>query len=149
VYPLYKFSQSYSVSKKTLASNKSSISPHSHLKLSHIFANLESAMVQACSIYQSWPSPRFARSTPVPNDSTNELDRLLDNLQSTVSNIPPFTPGENTLVWVYTIAASQSSIPKHCAFFSSRLAELLDRIGHQDISGYLAGISVTWNYYRE
>jgi hypothetical protein len=96
-------------------------------------------MVQACSIYNY--SSSLNRPEIVYGSST-DLDDLLDNLRSTVSELPPYAPGENTLLWVYSIGASRSARAEHVAFFMSRLAELLSRIGYHDISGYLSTISM-------
>ncbi|KAH8820698.1 hypothetical protein F5884DRAFT_745045 [Xylogone sp. PMI_703] len=142
VHPLYQFTQSYNPTKKMISSGNLTHPPLSHSKLYDIFAILESATAQACSIYSYKGSPSSAENA---GTSTTELDLLLDNLQSTTTDIPPYAPGENSLAWVYSIALSRSTLPKHCAFFNSRLAELLRRIGYQNISDYLATVSMYKN----
>ena len=73
-------------------------------------------MAQACSIYNSKPTLSALEIIPGSATSPNELDGLLENLRSTVCDMD--APGENTLVWVYSIAASRSIRPEHGAFFS-------------------------------
>ncbi|KAE9370972.1 hypothetical protein N431DRAFT_485060 [Stipitochalara longipes BDJ] len=141
-HPLYKFSQGYNPSTKSFGPKDLLRLPCSPLKMCDIFASIENATAQACSVYNLRPALDHHESIPRSNASSSEIDILLDTLRTTVNNVPPFTPGENSLVWVYSIAASRSSRPEHCAFFTSRLAELLRRIGHQDISGYLSALSI-------
>ncbi|KAH8799136.1 hypothetical protein F5884DRAFT_742713 [Xylogone sp. PMI_703] len=124
VHPLYKFTKSYGQTKKATASKVSTHLPLSHSKLYGVFEMLESATSQACSIHGYWAYSTPTENALEPAATVTDLDVLLDNLQSTVSGIPPFAPGENSLIWVYSIAVSRSTRPKHCAFFTSRLAEL-------------------------
>jgi hypothetical protein len=136
------FNQSYNPTEKTFVSSGSSSTPHTNVKMCDIFTNIESATAQACFIYNAKSSLSTAGTSAAPSFRSDELEILLNNLQSTVSGIPPFALGENTLVWVYSVAASLSAKPKHCAFFASRLTELLSRVGHQDIPGYLTAVSI-------
>jgi len=140
VHPLYSFSQVYDSSKRSFG--QTDLLPRVQLKMCDIFASIESAMAQACSIYNLRPSLNPERVLG-SSTSSSEMDNLLDSLRSTVNGVPPFAPGENTLVWVYSVAASRSTNPEHSAFFTSRLAELLRRIGHQDISGYFSALSIS------
>jgi hypothetical protein len=141
VHPLYKFSQAYDPSKKSFGQTE--LVPRVQLKVCDIFASIEGAMAQACSIYNLRPSLNPHETILESRTYSSEIDTLLESLRSTVNGVPPFAPGENTLVWVYSVAASRSTRPEHCAFFTSRLAELLRRIGHQDISGYLSALSIS------
>jgi hypothetical protein len=137
VHPLYKFTEGYNPFTKSFKSTKFLRSPCNHAKMCDIFASIESTTAQACSIYNLISAYDHHESVSRLSTSLSELNTLLNALTSTVSNIPPFALGENSLVWVYSVAASQSSRPEHCVFFTSQLAELLRRVGHQDISGYL------------
>jgi hypothetical protein len=141
VHPLYKFSQAYDPSKRSFGQTE--LLPRVPLKVCDIFASIEGAMAQACSIYNLRPSLDPRERIVGSSTFSSEMNILLDSLRSTVNGVPPFAPGENTLVWVYSVAASRSTRPEHCAFFTSRLAELLRRIGHQDISGYLSALSIS------
>lgn len=82
-------------------------------------------MALACDIYNLEDS----------DASPKELELLLDRLRSTVIAIPPFAPGENSLVWVLFVAASKSSATEHCSFFTLRLVELLRRVNHDQAEG--------------
>lgn len=141
VYPLYQFTECYGQTKKVASSKGLTHLPLNHSRLYGIFETLETATNQACSIYGYRAPSSPIESALEPGATVTDLDVLLDNLQSTVSDIPPFAPGENSLIWVHSVAVSRSTRPKHCAFFKSRLAELLRRTGHQDITGYLATVS--------
>jgi hypothetical protein len=102
--------------------------------------NVQSAVAQACHIYNEFPAAdSLKRSWDFSSPAT--LDSLLDQLQSVVITIPPFTPGENSLTWVYSTAVSRSVQPQHKTFFTLRLAELMSRTGFSDldITEYIEG----------
>jgi hypothetical protein len=101
--------------------------------------NIQSAVTQACHIYNEFPATDSLKCNPDSSSST--LDSLLDRLQSVVITIPPFTPGENSLTWVYSTAVSRSVQPQHKIFFTLRLAELMRRTGvsDTDITEYIEG----------
>lgn len=102
---------------------------------------MESAMAQACHIYSLPTTSSPLDSSGSDSDSSSDdLNRLLDKLQSTVRKIPPYSLGENSLTWVYFVAASRSRRLDHNAFFVARLAELLQRIGHDRVNELLAGL---------
>lgn len=109
--------------------------------LYEMFSAMESAMVQACHIYTlpTISSP-LEGSGSDSESSSDDVDKLLDRLQSTVRKIPPFALGENSLTWVYFVAASRSRRIDHSAFFVARFAELLQRIGHEKVNELLAGL---------
>lgn len=134
------FNQSHSPTKKIPGSSSSSDMPNSYTNIHAIFSNIQHAVAQACTLFNA--RPRNGVWTNNPNTISADIGSLLDGIQSTVIHIPPFSLGENTLVWVYSVAASRSASPRHFAFFTSRLAELLSRTGHQDIPGYLSKLSL-------
>lgn len=102
---------------------------------------MESAMAQACHIYTLPTTSSPLDSSGSDSDSSSDdLNRLLDKLQTTVRKIPPYSLGENSLTWVYFVAASRSRRLDHNAFFVARLAELLQRIGHDRVNELLAGL---------
>lgn len=109
--------------------------------LSEIFSSLESAMAQACHIYTLPTTSSPLESSGSDSESTSDdVNRLLDRLQVTVRKIPPFALGENSLTWVFFVAASRSRRIDHSAFFVARFAELLQRIGHEKVNELLAGL---------
>lgn len=75
---------------------------------------------------------------------SKDTNILLDKLQSTVEDISPFSLGENALAWVYFVAAGNSTQTPHRAFFTSRLGELLERLGHDDTSAVAAGTNIAY-----
>ncbi|PTB67750.1 hypothetical protein BBK36DRAFT_1168125 [Trichoderma citrinoviride] len=109
--------------------------------LYEVFSAIESAVAQACHIY-SLPtaSSPLESSGSESESSSDDSDALLDRLQVTVRKIPPYALGENSLTWVYYVAASRARRIDHSAFFVARFAELLQRIGHDKINELLAGL---------
>lgn len=109
--------------------------------LFEIFSAIESAVAQACHIY-TLPASSIAIeiSSPGSDSSHDDLNKMLDRLQVTVTKIPPYALGENSLTWVYFIASSRSKRIDHSAFFVARFAELLQRIGHDRVNELLAGL---------
>lgn len=98
-------------------------------------------MAHACRIYQVSHASHGVggqRTTVYSKDINN----LLTDLESTVRNIPPFAFVESSLVWVYFVAATNSELPTHQAFYASRLAELLQRIGHGSIKRILTAANI-------
>lgn len=57
------------------------------------------------------------------------MDQLLGALQETVNNVPSNAFGENALIWVYYTAATNSRRLEHLVFFTSRLVDVLGRVG--------------------
>lgn len=95
-----------------------------------IFSDIQSAVTQACDIYNKFPAKSSSAESP---GSSADLEAALGRLQSTLMKIPPFAPGENQLIWVCATAVSRSSKADQDAFFTLRLAELLYRAGYSDI----------------
>ncbi|KAJ5605322.1 hypothetical protein N7510_010476 [Penicillium lagena] len=138
VHPLYQFKGLYSLAQKTKSMqdqyHTQQLNQPNQPNFRNIFLNLESAVTQACHIYNSFPSTSSFNGTSV---FSTELDALLCRLQSTVNDIPPFAPGENSLTFVYSTAVSRSTSVDHKTFFTMRLAELLRRTGYSDMHGEL------------
>lgn len=137
IHPIYHFQTS-------LQTGEGSDSGSRTKKISEIFVKLDKATTLACEIH-SLASTQVseqgvdARTT---ENALRRLDDLLDGLKTIVSSIPPFSLGENGLVWVCSIAASSSQKEHHKAFFASHLAQLLRRTGHPDIKGVLSSMNV-------
>lgn len=140
VYPLYQFDWSlgFDVSGASGKTDQQSSLFDSPMKLYETFRSMEDATSLACQIYKM-------SSTTDPNNNTEQQQlssqstiALLNKLQSTVHNIPPFALSENSLVWVYYVAAGNSTQSHHREYFTSRLAALLDRLGHENANIVLA-----------
>ncbi|KAL2852941.1 hypothetical protein BJY01DRAFT_83150 [Aspergillus pseudoustus] len=130
VYPVYQFeSRQAKATRCLLTSNDPKI-------MCRIFSLIQSAVVRACTLYN------FLSIDTEQTSATSEINLILDDIKSTASRVPEYSLGENSLVWVYQIAISKSTQPDHQAFFTSRLAELLRRIGYDDIPEALSGAKV-------
>lgn len=139
VCPLYQFNKL--LSKDRQASDGKQLLSLNQKDLFEVFSSMESAMAQACHIYSLPTTSSPLDSSGSDSDSSSDdLNRLLDKLQNTVRKIPPYSLGENSLTWVYFVAASRSRRLDHNAFFVARLAELLQRIGHDRVNELLAGL---------
>ncbi|CAH0027617.1 unnamed protein product [Clonostachys rhizophaga] len=113
-------------------------------KISEIFVKIDTATTLACEIHSLASTRIFEQGVDetTAENALKRLDDLLDGLRTIVSSIPPFSLGENGLVWVCSIAASTSQKEHHKAFFASHLAQLLRRTGHPDIKGVLSSMNV-------
>lgn len=144
VHPLYQLETLGSVEKYQSAQVLPS-KRFDRSKLCDIFSSLESAMAQACHIYTLTtnipqachiytltPKKCSAQSTNGLAAPSVPIDTLLDRLKTTVTEIPPYTPGEESLVWILLVAASRSTKFEHAAFFTSQLTELMSRIGYDN-----------------
>ncbi|KAL6910086.1 hypothetical protein GGI43DRAFT_826 [Trichoderma evansii] len=139
VCPLYQFNKI--ISKERLAADGRQTLSLNQKDLFEIFSAIESAVAQACHIYTLPVSSTPLESASTDSDSSSdELNKLLDRLQTTVTKVPPYALGENSLTWVYFVAASRSKRIDHSAFFVARFAELLQRIGHERVNELLAGL---------
>ncbi|KAI5463909.1 hypothetical protein BGZ63DRAFT_353811 [Mariannaea sp. PMI_226] len=139
VHPLYQFDmQSLSLIGSSQKANNQLSVILNPVNLHEIFLALETAMAQACQLYRLIPTTNLPGNNHISTAQLTEAGRLLDKLQSTVHNVPPFSLGENSLVWVYYVAATRSAQIHHRTFFASRLAELLHRIGHDNVNDILA-----------
>lgn len=139
VCPLYQFNKI--ISKEGTAADGKQMLSLNQKELFEIFSAIESAVAQACHIYRL-PASNISIeiSSPGSDSSYDDLNKMLDRLQATVTKIPPYALGENSLTWVYFIAASRSKRIDHNAFFVARFAELLQRIGHDRVNELLAGL---------
>lgn len=88
-----------------------------------IFDRLELAVRQACGIYT-----RHLLQNTTPEETTFSLEKLKD----TVEVIPSYCPGEQTLAWVYFVAAAESTLKVHRRFFTTKLRELYERTNFVD-----------------
>lgn len=102
--------------------------------------NMESAVAQACHIHRLHPPGSSSHENPPA--LAHKLDNLLDDLRSTMIKIPPFTPGDNCLAWVCSVAALRSTKAEHKSFFTLRLAELQQRAGFPGYGQYSTGASM-------
>jgi hypothetical protein len=139
VCPLYQFNKL--LSKDRQATDGKQALSLNQKDLYEIFSSMESAMTQACQIYTLPTTTSPLESSDSDSESSfGNVNRMLDRLQTTVAKIPPFSLGENSLTWVYFVAASRSRRIDHSAFFVARFAELLQRIGHEKVNELLAGL---------
>ncbi|KIW35324.1 uncharacterized protein PV07_02026 [Cladophialophora immunda] len=69
----------------------------------------------------------------------------LDYLQHLVSPISPNVPGGHALVWVYFIAAAESELPEHRAFFTGRLNDIYVATGCENITAGLSILEQMWD----
>ncbi|KAK1470962.1 hypothetical protein CABS01_16036 [Colletotrichum abscissum] len=101
-------------------------------------ANLQimrAAICDACMLYQQ----RTASSLATP-DFTSHVERL----RQRVLPLEAHTPGAHALVWTYFVAASESILPDHRVFFSSRLREIYDLTGFGSIPAALTALETIW-----
>ncbi|EHK49310.1 hypothetical protein TRIATDRAFT_92385 [Trichoderma atroviride IMI 206040] len=107
VCPLYQFNKI--ISKENHAADGKQMLSLNQKDLFEIFSAIESAVSQACHIYTiPTSSTPIEISSPDSDSSYDDLNKLLDRLQATVVKIPPYALGENSLTWVYFIAASRN-----------------------------------------
>ena len=112
----------------------SNFSPSSNLYI--VFAKLENAVKQACAIY----------SYRTLNDMCPDgIGVLLNVLKETVMGIPSYTPGENSLAWVYFIAAAESSTLGDRTFFAKRLMGIYERGTFEDVTSAFGVLNQIWN----
>lgn len=97
--------------------------------------NLRAATETACEIYC-----RRAESNLIPADSCV----LVEEVQQRTSHLNPDLEGNHALAWTYLIAAAESSLPAHRAYFTSRLGSLFDRTGLRSILVGLSKLSDLW-----
>jgi hypothetical protein len=119
-----------------------SVGSFDSMGLCQMFSSLEKAMGQACQIYNLPPTGNSSLHSHEIDQSSEDLDTLLAQLAQTVRNIPPYALGENSLAWVYYVAASKSTQMDHSAFFTSRLVDLLHRMGYNDVNESVATANV-------
>jgi hypothetical protein len=90
----------------------------------------------ACSLY-------IIRATLNPCYSNTTLQ--LDHLRALCEPIQPTTPGQHILVWVYFIAAAESSTSEHRQFFTGRLRNLHASTKFRNIPVALAALQKLWS----
>lgn len=85
---------------------------------------IQSAYNQACHLYLH----RAINNVPMEKTAA-----LVQQLEETIEHVPEGSPGEHGLVWVYFIAAAESSTQRHRNFFRDRLLHIYNRIGFSNI----------------
>ena len=93
------------------------------------------AIHSACNIY-------ITRATLNPPHSETVAD--VDRLKALCESVQPSTPGHHTLVWVYFIAAAESSTLEHRQFFTMRLQEVYSRTRFHNIPTALVALQEVW-----
>ncbi|KAL6812259.1 hypothetical protein V8C40DRAFT_123309 [Trichoderma camerunense] len=78
-------------------------------------AVMKEAIRQACDLY---------RNRALHLISKEESIRSVERLRETVLDLEPSVDGCHALVWTYFVAAAESTLPEHRAFFSQRLQSL-------------------------
>ncbi|RBA11794.1 hypothetical protein FPRO05_14231 [Fusarium proliferatum] len=94
------------------------------------------AIFNACKIYS-----RRAESSL----SDDESIHLIEQLRQKVAHIGPTTKGAHALVWTYFIAASESILPEHREFFSTRLASLYNVTHFGSIPVAVKALGTIWS----
>ncbi|EXJ71217.1 uncharacterized protein A1O5_05023 [Cladophialophora psammophila CBS 110553] len=111
-----------------------------HPKLAPQIGMYKSAIHMACNIYL-----KRVTSGPPHCETVTDLERL----KKLCEQIHPATPGHHTLVWVYFIAAAESSTLKHRDFFTMRLQEVFSRTRFHNIPTALAALQEFWKVQSE
>ncbi|UKZ80064.1 hypothetical protein TrVFT333_007829 [Trichoderma virens FT-333] len=78
-------------------------------------ATMKEAIRQACDLY---------RNRALHLISREESIQSVERLRETVLDLDPSVDGCHALVWTYFVAAAESILPEHRAFFSHRLQSL-------------------------
>ncbi|KAK1249552.1 hypothetical protein MKX07_003068 [Trichoderma sp. CBMAI-0711] len=78
-------------------------------------AVMKEAIKQACDLYRNRAMHLISRE-----ESIQSVERL----KETVYDLDPSVDGCHALVWTYFVAAAESILPEHRAFFSTRLQSL-------------------------
>lgn len=89
----------------------------------------------ACSLYITRASKNPPHSDTIPD---------VERLKSLCQPVSPSTPGHHTLVWVYFIAAAESSTLEHRQFFSDRLRQVYSCTGFHNIPIALDALQTIW-----
>lgn len=143
VYPVYQYQ--YQVVPAHAAVTPGSSLLQSPDRLYKGFLAIETATALACKLYKLSNKDLIHASSYLGDEHLrNETPALLEELWQTVYEMPPFFPGEDSLVWVYAVASMASKKPSHHKFFIRRLTELLHRLGNHDVNRVLACISTNW-----
>ncbi|UKZ79440.1 hypothetical protein TrVFT333_007195 [Trichoderma virens FT-333] len=104
--------------------------------LTRIFKSISEAIKHACYIYYY-----HIMNDTLPPDSEDVLNKLKD----TTRHIPPYAPGENSLAWVYFIAAAESSLPIERIYFTRRLMGILERGSFSNPTPAFVMLHNIWN----
>lgn len=83
------------------------------------------------------------------NPSHTETTAQLDQLKAICERVHSNTPGHHTLVWVYFIAAAESSTLEHRQFFTTRLQEVYTRTRFNNIPTALKTLHEIWKMQNE
>ena len=130
MYPLHRINPSLSPVEKR--DQQQMVVPNA-AQLCETFSALQNATTKAVEIYTLSRLAGHQASEPGnlvwEQDTLDQLESMLRTLQTTIKDVIPFALGENTLVWVYYIAATRSVSTEHRAFFTSKLADILQLVG--------------------
>ncbi|KAH7017120.1 hypothetical protein EDB80DRAFT_565098, partial [Ilyonectria destructans] len=96
---------------------------------------IRSAIWDACGIYR-----RRVESSLSPDESIH----LVEQLKQKVLWIDSNTKGAHALVWTYFIAAAESILPEHRAFFTQRLSALYKYTRFRSITAGLKALETVW-----
>ncbi|KAH8889158.1 hypothetical protein GQ53DRAFT_870080 [Thozetella sp. PMI_491] len=105
-------------------------------KMTQIFKSLSEAVKHACCIYYY----HIMNDAPPP-----DVEDRLNDLKDITQRIPPYAPGENSLAWVYFIAAAESSVSAKRIYFTKRLMGIFDRGNFSDVTPAFVMLHHTWN----
>lgn len=100
----------------------------------------KSAIRRACNLYLA----RVTRGSP-----HSETVADLEVLKTLCERIHPSNPGHHTLVWVYFVAAAESSTLGHRQFFTLRLQEVFSRTRFNNIPAALMALDELWRVQHE
>lgn len=104
--------------------------------LTRIFKSISEAIKHACYIYYY-----HIMNDTLPPD----LDDVLNKLKDATRHIPPYAPGENSLAWVYFIAAAESSLPMKRLYFTKRLMGIVERCSFSNPTPAFVMLHHIWN----
>ncbi|RFU73498.1 hypothetical protein TARUN_8751 [Trichoderma arundinaceum] len=104
--------------------------------LTRIFKSISEAIKYACYIYYY-----HIMNDTLPPD----LEDVLNKLKDTSRHIPPYAPGENSLAWVYFIAAAESSNPTERIYFTKRLMGIFERGSFSNPTPAFVMLHHIWN----
>lgn len=105
-------------------------------KLTRIFKSISEAIKYACYIYYY-----HVMNDILPPD----LEDVLVKIKDTARHIPPYAPGENSLAWVYFIAAAESSVPTKRIYFTRQLMGLFERGSFSNPTPAFVMLHHIWN----
>ena len=70
---------------------------------------------------------------------------LLESLKQLVSQVDPDEPGVHALVWVFFIAAADSTDPEHRRYFTDRMNSVFARTRFRNIPATVESLPAIWS----